>query len=593
MKRIVLIVMGVLCLMDLKSQVVFKSIVSRPLVSVGESFQIQYVLNDIQKDNEFTAPAFKGFRIVSGPHTYKGSSDEKDGLSILKNVVYTLVPVKPGRFIIPGAMARVNGRLIKSDDVIIDVITKREALERSAKKEQKEDPSDYFLRPGEDPYEKMRKNLFMKVLVDRTSSYVGQPVVATFKLYSRLESKSDIVKNPGFYGFSVQDIANLNDNITRAETISGKTFDVHTVRIVQLYPLQEGNFIIDPMEVTTKVEFSKSVVNKRPEQEIIEGVTETDPPTVKPNTVIYENHISSEKITIHVKPYPAAKKPATFNGATGNFTIGASLEKNELAKNEEGALTITIKGKGNFIQLPAPVIQWPKDIEGFEPIIRDSLDKTRIPLNGSRTFRFPFIGSNGGDYSIPAVGFTFFDPDSNTYKTVTSEAVEIRISNNEKKERPKEQRTAAAREKKDHNTIWLYGSIFFVVLLIILVQLKKPKQKETVNEKIVEQNETDISPAELLKPVQFSLVADDGMFYTLLQKSIWDYLGTQLKLSGTKINKVELYKVMAERNMKEQYHVMLDVLEECEAAVFTKAEMMHDKQQLLDKARTILAQIKA
>ena len=51
----------------------------------------------------------------------------------------------------------------------------------------------------------------MKVLVDKRSCFVGEPVLATFKLYSRLESKSDIVKNPGFYGFTVQDMINLAD----------------------------------------------------------------------------------------------------------------------------------------------------------------------------------------------------------------------------------------------------------------------------------------------------------------------------------------------------------------------------------------------
>ena len=54
----------------------------------------------------------------------------------------------------------------------------------------------------------------MKVLVDKRVCFVGEPVTAIFKLYSRLESKSDIVKNPGFYGFTVQDMINLDDKLT-------------------------------------------------------------------------------------------------------------------------------------------------------------------------------------------------------------------------------------------------------------------------------------------------------------------------------------------------------------------------------------------
>jgi len=472
------------------------------------------------------------------------------------------------------------------------VIAQPEASGKSAKKGKNENASEYFLQPGEDPYEKMRQNLFMKVIVDKRSCYVGQPVLATFKLYSRLESKSDIVKNPGFYGFTVQDIINLNDNVSATETVDGKPFDVHTVRTVQLYPLQAGIFTIDAMEVINKVEFSKSIVNKKTEQKIMEGVVDDNDPPAKDNTVSYENNISTEKITIHVKPYPATKKTEAFNGATGNFSLQASLEKNELARNEEGALIITIGGRGNFTQLSAPSVQWPKGIEVFEPVIKDSLDKMKVPLKGSRTFRFPFIAGTPGEYIIPVISFTFFDPDSNNYKTISATAPGIRISNEEIKEQPKKQSTPMPAPKDDHSSAWIYGSIFLIVLLIILLQLRKTKNEGPVKEEVFEKIEPVVSIEQLLQPARFSLIADDGMFYSLLQKTIWDHLGRQLNLSGTTLNKDDLYKALKEKNKEEQYRSILDILQECEAAVFTKAELVQDKQELLNKTKVALEQIK-
>ena len=342
-----------------------------------------------------------------------------------------------------------------------------------------------------------------------------------------------------------------------------------------------------------KVEFSKSAVNKKTEQEIVEGVFEkTDAPS-KNNTVVYENNITTEKITIHVKPYPDKKKPVAFNGATGNFSIQASFEKNELAKNEEGALLITINGKGNFTQLSAPAIQWPERIEGFDPVIKDSLDKKQVPLKGSRTFRFPFVANKAGSYSIPAISFSFFDPDSNKYKTISASPPEIKISNDEIKNVAKKETPVTSREKKDNSTLWLYGSIFLVVLIIIILQLIRPGKEEPVKEKLATIPEPVVSVEHLLQPVQFSLVADDGHFYSLLQKSIWDILGVQLKLSGSKMNKDDLYKAMREKNINEhQCKEILDILKECEAAAFTKAEFTNDKQQLLDRAKNVLSQIK-
>jgi hypothetical protein len=322
----------------------------------------------------------------------------------------------------------------------------------------------------------------------------------------------------------------------------------------------------------------------------MEGVVDNNDPPAKANTITYENNISTEKITIHVKPYPVPKKPPAFNGATGSFFIQATLEKTELAKNEEGALIITIRGKGNFTQLPAPTVQWPKDIEGFEPSIKDSLDKIQVPLKGSRTFRFPFIADKAGSYIIPAVSFTFFDPDSNYYKTLSASAPGIKISSEEIKERPKTPQSTVASDKKDRSSLWLFGSIFLAVLLIIALQFRKTKKDESL--KVPEERETAVSIEQLLKPVQFSLIADDGMFYSLLQKSIWDYLGIQLKLSGSKLNKDDLYKAMKEKNLEQQCQGILDALQECEAAVFTKVEFVHDKQELLNRARIALEQLK-
>ena len=92
------------------------------------------------------------------------------------------------------------------------------------------------------------------------------------------------------------------------EIVNGKPFDVHTVRIVQLYPLQAGLFTIDAMEVTNKVEFSKSVVNKKPNRRLLKVFLKTMIPLRNNNTVTYENSISTEKIDHQCKTISRSKK---------------------------------------------------------------------------------------------------------------------------------------------------------------------------------------------------------------------------------------------------------------------------------------------
>jgi len=566
---------------------VIKARVPRQLIFSGESFSMQYILEDLRSTDQLIYPTSRNFRVISGPYESEGSESVADGTKPVKIISFTLVANKPGRFVLESPKIKTNNKVIGGGSVIIDVIDKKEMLEREAKQVN----SEYFLQPGEDPSEKIRKNLFMKVMVNKRECYVGEPILATFKLYSRLTSRSDIVKNPGFYGFTVQDIVNLNDNIVATETVNGRPFDVHTIRTVQLYPLRPGLFVVDPMEVMNKVEFSKSAVNKKTEQEIVEGVYEKKDPPHNENTLVFENSISTEKIIIHVKALPEIKKPPTFNGATGNFSIMAGLVKNELARNEEGALIITIKGKGNFTQLSPPVIEWPNGIENFEPVIKDSLDKTSTPLKGSRTFRFPFLSSKTGNYSIPPISFSFFNPDSGHYKSITTNSADLRILNAEKKEMPKHQQTAMVTEKRDFKSLWIYTGISLVVLVIIFLQLRKPKKQPVAS--VMPEKEIMVSTEQLLQPARFALMAGDNNFHSLLQKTIWDHFSPLLNLSGSKKNKVELYKAMKEKNIDETLcRNLLGILDECEAALFTKAELAHNKQELLNRTKTLLDEIK-
>jgi BatD DUF11 like domain len=573
------------------AQVTFKTIVSQePLVS-GESFQVQYVIEDVEKTMAIKPPVFNNFRFVAGPNIYKGSVSSVNGVRPIKNAVYTLEAMKPGTFIVPGATVMINGKVFRSNDVLVKVISKEDAFKKF-NKDTGINPSDYFLRPGENPYEKIKQNLFVKVLVDRKNCFVGEPVLATFKLYSRLESKSDIVKNPGFYGFTVYDMVNLADKQVVTEKMNGKTYDVHTIRKVQLYPLQAGIFTIDAMEVKNKVEFSKSGINRKTEQEIVEGVLgNNDKETMEEGTDVFETSISTVPIAINVNPVPEKNQPPDYNGATGRFTIAASLAKNNLSKNEEGLLEITISGKGNFIQLSAPSIQWPAGAEPLEPGVKDNFDKTTSPLTGSRTFNYSFVCTVAGTYQIPQVNFSFFDTDSNKFKTVTTKNIEVLVINEEKKHLVvAEQKTSIA--EKSENAARKAGIIVVLLVLVILLYWIFRK-KETENQAQTTAITAQPSVENLLEPAYADISSEGNQFYSTLRSIIWKYVAGQFFLSGSEMNKHTLIIKMNEANLHETCSDRLfRILEECEAGMFTNASLLHDRQGMLSETMKVLEDIR-
>ncbi len=569
----------------------FKTIVPQDYVVVDEAFQVQYVVADAVGTEDFNALPFHRFRVVAGPNIYYGAANPANDYRQSKNFVFTLVPLATGKLVIPGALININGKQVKSNPAFVEVISKEEAAAKRFNKDLRGN-DDYFLRPGENVQQKIKQNLFLKVLVDKRNCFVGEPVLAVFKLYSRLESKSDIVKNPGFYGFTVHDMVNLADKQVASEKVNGKLYDVHTIRKVELYPLQAGVFTIDPMEVNNKVEFSKSAVSKKTEQEIIEGVLTDDKPTTKkPDTEEYESDMSTEAVTINVKPVPVKAKPASFDGAVGLFKIHAEAVKNKLSKNEGNVLEITITGKGNFVQLNAPAVHWPAGIEGFEPTEQDSLEKNISPLTGSRTYRYAFTAATPGHYTIPAISFSFFNPDTGSFKTVTTDELKVSIENNKATTNPV---TSINKDKAGNNSGYLIAGVALFVLIGTVLFLIKKRNANSANDKLLLQEEKPkrLDVNELLQPATLLMHGADKAFYTSLRQAVCDFFGFHFNLSGSEMNKENIVAKMKERQLDQKLvDEIRAILQQCESGIFTTVDMGGDKPALLLRTKTVLTTI--
>ncbi len=569
------------CFLSGFAQVKFKTIVPQHPIVRGESFQVQYIVENADEISNFSPPQFSGFRVVSGPNIYDGDN------SSYKNLVVTLVAIREGKFKINGASCLVNRKFLKSNDVILQVIALKEP-----------DESSYFLAPGEDPEKKIRENLFLKLVIDKEVCFIGEPLVATFKLYSRLQSKSNVIKNPGFYGFGVCDMINVNDKVQSQEKLKGHWFDVHTIRKVQLYPLQAGIFTIDAMEIANKIEFSRSIVNKKTEQEISENMynNESTDKHVE-NAEVYEMNIKTDPVNVKVKSLPVRNTTDTFAGAVGNFSINVLVEKDTILKNEENSLVIDIHGAGNFQKISAPVFNWPQAIEAFDPSTTDNLDKQQVPLTGQRKFKYIFLSNKPGWYVIPAISFSFFDLKTKTYKNISSKPHAIFVSSKSKNDRS----LLVAPISTISNSkpaLW-----FIVVSLLVLITglltwliIKKEKarakvkQKEKPNEELSQLVVID----ELLKPTELVLTGDDKIFFKTLNRAVWDYFSQRFQLSGSQMNKSGLAKVLTGKGIKSSTaDVMIKLIRESESALYVDAEIALNKRELFENTKQILKEIEA
>jgi hypothetical protein len=256
-------------------------------------------------------------------------------------------------------------------------------------------------------------------------------------------------------------------------------------------------------------------------------------------------------------------------------------------------LVVTIKGKGNFSQLTGPVIQWPSGVEGFEALVNEQFDKLTAPFKGQKIFRYPFVSSKPGDYNLPVIKFSFFDPDSNTYKTVSVNPGHVTITNKEKASP-----TVTAGEKKrsiaDVNrkaSLVAAGIVVLAVLVVLLYWVMRRKEPEKPVE-MVEETPVVVSPSadEILQPATEQLQNNDKEFYSSLYQSIWSHLAQQFNLSGTEMNKQMLSIKLDEQGFAGK-NDLLQILQHCETGMFTNAVLEENREELLKKVKSLLEQM--
>jgi hypothetical protein len=180
--------------------------------------------------------------------------------------------------------------------------------------------SDYILKDGDNIVEKINKNMHMRLEADKTTCYVGEPVTASYKLYTRLKSESKLTQNPSFNGFSVIDLQQPDITPTARQKLSGKEYNVYTLRKAQLYPLQAGNIALESAELENNVQFIRDNYAKKNVNGFSNLFDDFSNAMVPPEAVINQTvYLKSKPVNIVVKPLPEAGKPVSFKGSVGKF----------------------------------------------------------------------------------------------------------------------------------------------------------------------------------------------------------------------------------------------------------------------------------
>lgn len=620
MKRIFQLALFITCLMPMalwaQDEDPRLTVNAKKQVMVGERFQVVFEAN--AEGKSFTAPSFEGFNVVGGPFTSSSSSISMTSSGVTRTVrnsyTYALQAYQEGTFRIGSASLTVKGEKITSEPFEIKVVPDDGSNSNGGGGSYSSgDSGQGQSRQNTSDPEVSGKDLFLKVIPSKKSVYVGEQVVLTYKLYTRVPVSSlSVEKMPSYAGFWTKDISDNNGGALRQtnEYINGVEYTVAEIHKIVIVPQRSGSLSLDPMSIECIAQI-RTESNHRSNDPF--DIFFNDP-FFNRNVKNVQKTLSSSSLTIDVKNLPMADKPDSFAGAVGNYTFKSEIDKTELSTNDAFTLTYTVSGQGNveLLQMPSPVL--PPDFEVYDPKITTSVDHNAQGLTGTKKAEYLVIPRRAGSFNIPAAEFSYFNPATGAYQALTSDAYSINVQKGKDSEQGGGVYTSNQEDikylgsdirhiKRDdaklrpmHSTF--FGSaayyvallallLFFIIMLLVLKKREQLTQDTAANRN---RKADKVARGRLKRALQYLKAKDQENFYVEMSQALWGYIADKTGIERSKLSMDTVSETMRQKNVPEDLtQQFVDTLNSCEFARFAPGSAEEKMDDLYQKGIDVIS----
>ena len=528
----------------------------------GEQFRIIYVVNST--DGQFTPPRFDASFSVSGPQRSTSRNVQWSNGSMTSvsttTLMYYVVATTPGSYLIPPAQYETKKETASSEEKQIEILTAGTST------------SQVTGQAGQQA-QASGSEVSLRLLLSTREVYVGQPITATLKLFTRINiSGLNDLKYPDMKGFLREDIKTPELRSLDNEVIDGVQYGTGVLQRFMLYPQIAGEIRIDPVEITAMVQ---------------QRTNARDPFF---DDAFFDSFFSSvsnvpRKVTtspeiIRVLPLPEPK-PADFYGAVGSFELSSSLSKSEVEVNDAINLTISLKGSGNLNLAGEPAIHFPQGIEKYDPQVTVKNSGTAA---GTKTFEYLLIPRNTGTFDLPPVSYTVFDPQQKKYITLRTEGYKVTVTGRQGETAtatpayiPGEDvkylgqdirfiRNGKAKPGKVANPLvdmtyyWLWYALAVLIAVVILV-LRRERIRRNADIAGVRNRKAARNARKRLSRARSLLTSGHNELVNAeLARALWSYLGDKLSVPQSEITREKCYAMLRDRKVNEEMISELDFI---------------------------------
>ena len=591
-----------------KEQVRFRA-TSQSEVVVGEQFEIVYTVN--AKARAFVSPDFKGLDVLAGPNTSSSSSIQfingKMSQSYTLTYSFVVMAQKEGTLEVGPATVTVDGKKYTSNTLRIKVIQGAAGQMQQTKAGTVRNSGSQSATTTAGAKNISNKDVFIQATVNNKSPYLGQQLVVTYRIYTRVPvSNLSIKKVSSFKGFWSKDL--LADNATlqqHNETINGQQYVVATIRKLALIPQQTGKLRLEPMALDCNVQL-------RVKQKRRSGYDPFDDffndPFFNQNVRNIKKTLVSNPVTIRVKPLPEKGKPDCFDGAVGNFSFKSAIDKANLSTNDALTLSIQLTGSGNIELIDAPKVTFPSDFETYDPKITSHINKTTSGVSGVKKFEYLAIPRNPGDFIIKPVSFCFFNPRDEKYHIFRSDTLHIHV----KKGKGGGGVVYSGNAQEDIRFIgkdirhikegpynfrqidhFFFGSFWYVffaalplVILLLLMILFRILENRQANVSMLKNRKANrVAKQRLMKAQKLKKQANDVGFYDEIAQALWGYISDKFNLQSSDLSMDTVKELLAAQQVNEEtIKAFLDVLNNIEFARFAPGDAKGKMENIYSEA---------
>ncbi|CAI8188956.1 MAG: Uncharacterised protein [Flavobacteriaceae bacterium] len=367
---------------------------SKAKLGQNERLRVSFEMN---KDGDFfEAPSFENFEVLMGPSQSISSSFINGKRSFSKSYTYVLRPKKQGQLIIDSASITIDNTVYTTDPKTV-LVTK--PIDNPNAPKTAQDIAD--------------ESLYLVATLSNDKPYLNQGVLVTYTLYfsPRVYINNFIpVENPTYKNFWSQDLP-IKEYETRRTTFRNESFNAVDLKTVVLYPQKSGSLALDPfaLELYVQIPTGRRDFFGDP---IMRSATKT---------------VKAGDLSINVRELPEEGKPSDFSGAVGDFELSVDASRTNLEANESTQIKVKISGKGNLKLLSIPELSLPSALEKYDPEYTDNVRVNREGMNGSVTNSYTVVPRYAGSYPVDPVTFTYFDPNTKSYKILNSDSFDLTV----------------------------------------------------------------------------------------------------------------------------------------------------------------------